>query len=164
MKIADSTCNPETKASRVRVARDSLLQLLALQQKFPFLAIQNLPAVEADLQRLEVEVASHNYAALADGNEKGQALEKEGRVDEAIDVYKRLVDSGTDTPFTYRRLAILYRKRKDVGSELEVLDLACQHVPPSNVSHHQWFIERRAKLLASLGRDHGHPPKPFGTT
>jgi hypothetical protein len=45
-------------------------------------------------------------------NVEGRALEKAGRIDEAIALYEYGVARGTDTPFTYTRLRILYRKLK----------------------------------------------------
>ena len=40
-------------------------------------------------------------------NVEGRALEKAGRIDEAIALYEHGVAGGTDTPFTYTRLRIL---------------------------------------------------------
>ena len=45
-------------------------------------------------------------------NLEGRALEKAGRIDEAIALYESGVAGGTDTPNTYTRLRILYRKLK----------------------------------------------------
>jgi hypothetical protein len=45
-------------------------------------------------------------------NIEGRALEKVGRIDEAIALYEYGVARGTDTPATYARLRILYRKLK----------------------------------------------------
>jgi hypothetical protein len=45
-------------------------------------------------------------------NIEGRALEKAGRIDETIALYEDGVAKGTDTPATYTRLRILYRKLK----------------------------------------------------
>jgi hypothetical protein len=45
-------------------------------------------------------------------NIEGQALERAGRIDDAIALYEFGVTRGTDTPFTYTRLRILYRRLK----------------------------------------------------
>lgn len=45
-------------------------------------------------------------------NIEGRALEKAGRVDEAIALYEHGVGGRSDTPFTYTRLRVLYRKLK----------------------------------------------------
>ena len=45
-------------------------------------------------------------------NIEGRALEKAGRIHEAITLYESGVARGTDTPATYKRLRILYRKLK----------------------------------------------------
>ncbi|MEX2672847.1 MAG: tetratricopeptide repeat protein [Phycisphaeraceae bacterium] len=150
MQIAKSTGSFATKQSRLRVVRENLRQLKAMRQQYPFLILKELEAVEAEWVQLQNEVQRRDYAAMADGNQKGQALEKEGRPDEAIGVYERLLAQGVDTPFTYRRLAILYRKRKDGENEMRVLDAACQNIPPTNPKHHQWFVERREKLRTKM--------------
>jgi pentatricopeptide repeat protein len=45
-------------------------------------------------------------------NVEGRALESAGRIDEAIALYEYGVAEGSDTPFTYTRLMILYRRLK----------------------------------------------------
>jgi hypothetical protein len=45
-------------------------------------------------------------------NVEGRALEKSGRLSEAIKLYEYGVAGGTDTPFTYTRLRVLYRRLK----------------------------------------------------
>jgi hypothetical protein len=45
-------------------------------------------------------------------NLEGRALEKAGRIDEALKLYEYGAAAGTDTPGTYTRLRILYRKLK----------------------------------------------------
>jgi len=45
-------------------------------------------------------------------NIEGRALEKSGRIDEAVALFEYGVAGGTDTPFTYTRLRILYRRLK----------------------------------------------------
>jgi len=45
-------------------------------------------------------------------NVEGRALEKAGRIEQAIALYESGVACGTDTPATYKRLRILYRKLK----------------------------------------------------
>jgi hypothetical protein len=45
-------------------------------------------------------------------NIEGRALERAGRINEAIALYEYGVTAGTDTPATYTRLRVLYRKLK----------------------------------------------------
>lgn len=65
-------------------------------------------------------------------NERGQKLEKAGRVADAVQVYEEAVESGTDTPFTYRRLAIIYRRHKNYEDEIRVCRLALRNVAYSD--------------------------------
>lgn len=45
-------------------------------------------------------------------NLEGRALEKAGRINDAVALYEYGVAHGTDTPATYKRLRILYSKLK----------------------------------------------------
>lgn len=144
IQIAGTTKNPDTKMSRIQVARAKLDELKAMRQRFPFVTLHGLDGVEARLLELKLQFDQRHYAAMAEGNQKGQALEKDGRVDDAIRVYEGLVAQGADTPFTYRRLAILYGKRKDPENETRVLELACERVPS------EWFLSRREKVRGKL--------------
>ena len=46
-----------------------------------------------------------------ENNNKGEKLEKEEKIDEAIEVFESNILIHTDTPYTYRRLSIIYKKR-----------------------------------------------------
>ena len=61
-------------------------------------------------------------------NEAGRALEKAGQVDEAIELYEELLDLDTDTSRPYDRLAIIYRRRKELPNEIRVLEAAIRNV------------------------------------
>ncbi len=146
MKIANSTLNPDTKISRLKVARKHLHELKYMCAKYPFLHLVSLDAVESDLDRIEEEFLTSGLQELAEGNMQGQALEKQGRIEEAISIYESLAGQGTDTPFTYRRLAILYHKNKDIGNEIRILKLAIKNVPKRNAQHWAWFADRLLKI------------------
>lgn len=62
-------------------------------------------------------------------NMNGQALEKAGRIEEAIALYEYGVVNRTDTPGTYRRLLVLYRKAKRLEDERRVCELAASRWP-----------------------------------
>lgn len=57
-------------------------------------------------------------------NIKGQELEKQGNVNEAMELYWLNVNEEFDGNFPYDRLATLYRKQKDYTKEIEVLEKA----------------------------------------
>ena len=120
-------------------------ELKQLSRDHPFIKLTQLPQVEQSIADLEREFLQAQYREAADGNMRGQSLEKEGKVDEAILEYERLLEEGVDTPFTYRRLAIIYSKRKEREEELRVLRAAIKNVHIENSAHYQWFAERLAK-------------------
>jgi len=151
VELAKNSKNVETKLSRLEVARDKLESLKDMARQYPFLILESLAEVEAEIAGLELQFQQKGYRELAAGNEQGRQLEKDGRIDKAIAVYESLAERGTDTPFTYRRLAILYRKQKNPEQELRVLRLAIENVPISNATHFAWFEERYKKMLLKSG-------------
>ena len=59
---------------------------------------------------------------VVERNLAGKDLEKKGRVEAAIEKYEANVREGTDTPFPYRRLAIIYEREKRYDDALRVLN------------------------------------------
>jgi len=57
-------------------------------------------------------------------NLKGIQLEKDGQVDEAIKLYERNIEENFEGNHPYDRLAIIYRKRNQIGDEIRVLEKA----------------------------------------
>jgi len=49
-------------------------------------------------------------------------LEKDGQVDEAIKLYERNIEENFEGNHPYDRLAIIYRKRKQIDDEIRVLE------------------------------------------
>lgn len=145
LKIANESKNADTKISRLDVAKKRLEELKKLSNEYPFIKLTQLSQVEQSIAGLEREFLQSQYREAAEGNMRGQALEKDGSIDDAILEYERLLQEGVDTPYTYRRLAIIYSKRKEPEEEMRVLRAAIRNVPVENSAHYQWFAERLAK-------------------
>lgn len=145
LKIANESKNADTKVSRLDVAKKRLEELKQLSNEHPFIKLIQLSQVEQSIYGLELEFLKAQYCEAAEGNMRGQGLEKEGNIDDAILEYERLLQEGVNTPFTYRRLAIIYSKRKEPEEELRVLRAAIRNVPVENSAHYKWFAERLAK-------------------
>jgi hypothetical protein len=145
LQLANTSKNPATKISRLNVAKVKLEELKVLVAQYPFLDLTFLPEVESDIAKLEVEFLGAGYKELAEGNSRGKELEGEGRIDEAITQYEALVSRGTDTPFTYKRLAILYKKRKSPQDEERVVQAAIAAIDQDS-THLKWFRERLTKI------------------
>ena len=146
LKIANESKNPDTKVSRLNVAKDKLEELKKLEREFSFINITKLDEVESSIKALELEFETAGYREIAQGNMRGELLEKEGNIQAAIEAYEPLLSAKVDTPFTYRRLAILYRKLKQKDDEIRVVKEALKNIPSSNSKHYQWFAERLSKL------------------
>lgn len=145
LKIANDSMNADTKISRLDLAKAQLAELKKLSREHSFIKITDIQKVEQSICGLEQEFLLSHYREAADGNMRGQDLEKEGNIDKAILEYERLLNEGVDTPFTYRRLAIIYSKLKKPDEEVRVLQAAIRNIPVQNSGHYQWFAERLAK-------------------
>lgn len=75
-------------------------------------------------------------------NNEGIALEKEGRIEEAIKVYEQNIQIGYPATHSYERLMMLYRKRKDYGDEIRVARLAIDVFSKCNEKKAERVIER----------------------
>lgn len=146
LTIANESSNPETKISRLNVAKNNLSEIKKLSAQYSFLTITSLNEVESSIAELENEFTIAGYEEIANGNITGEALEKEGKIEEAIIEYEKLVDRKVDTPFTYRRLAILYRKGKNEQDEARVIQAALNNIPKDNSKHYNWFKDRLVKI------------------
>ncbi len=147
--IARESHSAETKLSRLTVAKQKREELEWLLERYPFLRSADQNRMDADLTQLEAAIRTGGYQRMASENAKGSRLEKAGETDEAIAVYEGLVRARADTPHTYRRLAILYRKRKDRPNEERALSAALRNVPKSNATHYGWLSERFEKLTTT---------------
>ncbi len=145
LKIANESTNSETKLSHLGIARQKFSEVKKLASDCPFLTITSLVDVERDITRLASELELAGYQSVADDNATGENLEKAGQIDEAIFQYERLLKQKVDTPFTYRRLAILYRERQQPHDEVRVILAALKNVSKSNAAHYSWFQERMSK-------------------
>lgn len=87
--------------------------------------------VEFDTEDADYKAAKSYYEAnikeeqlLAETsnlNSKGIALEKEGKIDEAIAVYEQCATLGYRASHCYERLRILYKKRKDYDNMARIM-------------------------------------------
>ena len=106
------------------------------------------PRLERSLNNAERHAKLHIFV---ENNEKGQKLEREGDIDGAIKAYHENIDLKADTPFSYERLCILYRKRKDYESEIEIINLAIDTFSgkgwnPSYINKLENRLEKAKKL------------------
>ncbi len=146
LTIANDSNNPETKLSRLSVAKNKLEEIKILSAQYSFLTITSLNEVEADISKLENEFMLSGLEEIVNGNIAGEVLEKEGKTEEAIAEYEKLVGKNVDTPFTYRRLTILYRKEKKQEEEIRIIQAALNNIPKSNLKHYSWFQDRLTKM------------------
>lgn len=142
IKIAKSSVDAGTRLSRLRIAKENLDLVKAEAARFSFLRIPNLAGVELDIQQLEFEANRNLWSQMAIGNQKGIAAEAAGDVDVALAEYERLVDLRADTPHTYNRLAVIYRKLGKPEDEVRVIRAGLDNIAPIAVNHLQKLRER----------------------
>ncbi len=67
---------------------------------------------------------SDDFASAVERNVRGEALEKQGAEDEAIQLYEVNAREGFDGTHPYDRLAIIWRRRKEYDREIAVVERA----------------------------------------
>lgn len=140
LDIAEKSKNFETAKSRVELAKEKFKEIESIGEKYPFLDIENLSKMSYEIAVSTRDILNSWYEKMSLINQKGIKLEKEGKIEEAIKVYEKGVEMDTDTPHTYKRLAILYRKNKDSQNEIRVLEKATKRISKG------WFSDRLNKL------------------
>lgn len=135
-----------TRKLHIASTRAEILELKRLAGGCRALQHADLEEVELQVLQIEKETEILEQQAMAKRNQDGQDLEKQGLIKEAIAAYEKLVAKMVDTPFTYRRLAILYRKLKSFDDEIRVLRGALTNIPKSNRKHYDWFKARLLKI------------------
>jgi len=66
LNIANLSKNRETRGHRLKLAREELIELKELANKFPFLHLQNMQAVEACIIAVEAETRTLPHSEVAD--------------------------------------------------------------------------------------------------
>ncbi len=69
LQIANTTKNIETKTSRVRIARQKLIELKEYAKKYPFIKIDKLHEVESNIRTFEGEIDNFNKVAISSEND-----------------------------------------------------------------------------------------------
>lgn len=90
---------------------------------------------------------------MVNNNIKGKALEKEGKIEQAIELYEFNVKNRFEGNHPYDRLAIIYHKSKQYEKECEVLEKAIDvfenDIPdsrPDKIKKLSKFKERLEKI------------------
>lgn len=81
---------------------------------------------ELDREIEEYQKQNKIFERQTKRNLKGIELEKQGRIDEAIELYEENISDRFEGSHSYNRLTIIYRKRGQIGDEIRVLQKAIQ--------------------------------------
>ena len=84
---------------------------------------------EAVAENTRREECGRELAITAELNNQGIALEKDGKIDEAIDIYEQNVSRKCNARHSYDRLLVLYKKKKDDVNELRIAKIAASLFP-----------------------------------
>ena len=118
---------------------DTFMDLLLSDSKMVVMKKSDLEKLEMDLK----EQKKHKKTMLmtAEINNKGIALEKDGKIDGAIQAYEENIKIGYPARHSYDRLLILYRKNKDTVNEKRIIELAIEKFPKEDK-----YKERLSKI------------------
>lgn len=106
-----------------------------LKKGMQFFEKENLEVPPRLLRLLEHTEYSKNSYIFAENFEKGKKLEKKGDIDGAIKIYLENINFKADTPHCYERLYILYRKKKDYKSEIDIIKSAIEIFTEKGFDH-----------------------------
>jgi len=70
------------------------------------------------------KIAVGSFDKQVERNLKGIQFEKDEQIDKAIKLYERNVEENFEGNHPYDRLAVIYRKRNQIGEEIRVLQKA----------------------------------------
>ena len=109
----------------------------------PAQAGKRFRAILGDIDDIDEMTAFHDYLRdkefeSAAPLKSGMELEKAGKIDEAIAEYEKSIAMDFEGDRPYDRLAILYRKRKQIDEEIRVLNKAIgvlKNVVSKNFEH-----------------------------
>ena len=75
-------------------------------------------------------------------------LKRQGKLDEAEKILLEIVDTGTNAPWYYEQLAIIYRKQKDYDQEVAILERFAkqEHAPGAKPQKLKERLERAKEL------------------
>lgn len=91
-----------------------------------------------------------------DKNAKGEALEREGYIDNAIEIYEASLRRHPDNHYPYRRLVVIYRRSKNYDKEITVIEHGISKFEDDNplLANFKKRLER-AKELANKAKKKG---------
>ncbi|MFZ4705392.1 MAG: HIRAN domain-containing protein [Bacteroidales bacterium] len=75
--------------------------------------------------------------------EKGVEFEKEKNIQEAINEYRHCINSYHSRYYPYKRLAILYRKVKDIDNEIDILKTALKFYKQDHTKHILYIEDKK---------------------
>lgn len=77
-------------------------------------------------EHLQYEYRLNAYCAL---NGQGMDYEKRGNIDGAIELYEKSIKIGFPAHHSFKRLMVIYRRKKDIENELRVINTALKVFP-----------------------------------
>lgn len=109
-KLENLSQEKETKGRKRKRLSQGLMELC----RNPKSDLKLLRKYEKEIDRIENRMVNRNL--------NGKALEKEGKIDEAIKLYEKNIQEEFDGNFPYDRLAIIYSKKGLLDDEIRVLE------------------------------------------
>lgn len=96
------------------------------------------------IEQLEKEMALYDCCTL---NNYGIALEKNGKTDLAVIEYEKNIEAGYPAHHAFKRLMIIYRKAKEYGKELKVIQRALEVFP-----NDKEYLQRLGKVKEIMSK------------
>lgn len=95
---------------------------IAILKGYHYFVISKKIFEELEQETKEMDNYNQKLSLTASLNNEGIALEKDGKIDEAIAIYEENIQLGYPATHAYERLMILYHKRKEFEKEKNVIE------------------------------------------
>lgn len=114
---------------------------------FSCIVVPETDYAEANEYIAEAKRKEELLSATVELNNKGIALEKAGELDAAIFTYEQCIKLRYPAFHAFRRLCVLYRKRKDKVNEVRVIETALEVFPGDD-----FFTARLSRLSGGVSK------------
>jgi tetratricopeptide (TPR) repeat protein len=116
--------------------------------KKPKTELEEIEALRRKVYGEEALKEEEKYSKQLEKNRTAHELEKIGKVDEAIKLYEQNVNENFVGNHPYQRLAVIYRKRRQVDEEMRILEKAVSVIKRKSSSEE--FRTRLGKIYNKL--------------
>lgn len=146
--------NPKYYVSMSSSMYDRLRSARLNEEKYLYINQKTLSGIENKYRKLVDDENRLHYCASM--NNKGISLEKEDRIEEAIEIYEKNIIDGYPATHSYHRLMVIYRRKKMYSEEIRVIEKAIEVFIVENKNSYKRSMNNNENKLLTDDIKYGH--------